>query len=67
VATKAKLFTLNDRTARIYWKLKGARGVDDLELWQHAMFFALTPQQRCDLSLKTARSALSSRRFAQKA
>lgn len=67
VATRAKHFMLNDRTARIYRKLKGARGVDDNELWQHARFFALTPDQRCDLSLKTARSVLSSKRFAQRA
>ena len=49
----------NDLAARIYRKLRGARGLDDAELWQHAMFFAMTPQERCHLSLKTARSALS--------
>jgi hypothetical protein len=57
----------NDAAARIYRRLKGARGVDDHELWQHAMFFALTPQQRCQLSLQTARSALSLRRSGRKA
>ena len=52
----------NDRAARIYRKLRGARGVDDAELWQHALYFAMSPQERCRLSLKTARSALSLRR-----
>jgi len=33
--------------------------LDDAERWQHALFFALSPQERCHLSLKTARSALS--------
>jgi len=51
----------NDRAARIYRKLKGARGVDEDELWQHALFFAMTPDERCQFSLKTARSALSLR------
>ena len=51
----------NDRAARIYRKLKGVRGVDDDELWQHALFFAMTPDERCQLSLNTARSALSLR------
>jgi hypothetical protein len=67
MAARAKHFTLNDRAARIYRKLKGARGVDDNELWQHAVYFSLTPDQRCELSLKTARSVLSSRRFAKRA
>lgn len=62
MAVAAKHFTLNDRAARIYRKLKGARDVDDNELWQHAIYFSLTPDQRCELSLKTARSALSLRR-----
>jgi hypothetical protein len=51
----------NDRAAQIYRKLKGARGLDDDELWQHALFFAMTPEERCQFSLKTARSALSLR------
>ena len=53
---------LNDRAARIYRKLRGARGMDDAERWQHALFFAMTPQERCHFSLKTARLALSLRR-----
>jgi hypothetical protein len=52
----------SDLAARIYRQLKGARGLDDAELWQHALFFAMTPQERCQFSLKTARSALSLRR-----
>jgi hypothetical protein len=57
----------NDLATRIYHRLKGARGLDDDELWQHALFFAMSPQQRCRFSLKTARSALSLRRPARKA
>ena len=52
----------NDLAARIYRKLRGARGLDEAELWQHALFFAMTPEERCRFSLKTARSALSLRR-----
>jgi hypothetical protein len=48
----------DDRAARIYRQLKGARGMDDAERWQHALFFAMSPQERCHFSLKTARSAL---------
>jgi len=55
----------NDLAARIYRKLRGARGLDDAERWQHALFFAMTPQERCHFSLKTARSALSLRRSAK--
>jgi hypothetical protein len=54
----------NDRAAHIYRQLKGARGVDDDELWQQALFFAMTPEERCRFSLRTARSALSLRRSA---
>jgi hypothetical protein len=50
-----------DRAARIYWQLAGARGLDDAERWQYALFFAITPQQRCHFSLKTAHSALARR------
>jgi hypothetical protein len=57
----------NDLAVRIYRHLKGARGLDDAELWQHAIYFAMSPQQRCRLSLKTARSALSLRPSARKA
>jgi hypothetical protein len=68
VPTKAKKpQTLNDRAARIYRRLQGARGCDDDELWQHALFFAMSPEQRCQFSLKTARSALSLKRSARKA
>ena len=56
----------HDLAARIYRQLAGARGLDDDERWQHALFFAMTPQQRCHFSLKTARSALSLRRSAKK-
>ena len=52
----------DDRASRIFAMLRGARGMDDAERWQHALFFAMTPQQRCHFSLKTARSALSLRR-----
>jgi hypothetical protein len=56
----------NDRAARIYKRLAGARGLDDAERWQHALYFAMSPQQRCRFSLKTARSALSLRPSAKK-
>ena len=55
-----------DLAARIYRQLAGARGMDDAERWQHALFFAMSPQERCHFSLKTARSALSLRRSAKK-
>src|SRR5436190_14172862 len=55
-----------DLAARIYKKLEGARGLDDAERWQHALFFALSPQERCQFSLKTARSALFLRRSGKK-
>lgn len=57
----------NDRAARIYRKLKGVRGMDEDELWQHALFLAMTPEERCQFSLQTARSALSLRRSTRKA
>ena len=50
------------RVETIYRKLKGVRGVDDHELWQHAIFFAKDPEERCRISLKSAHLALSSRR-----
>jgi hypothetical protein len=56
-----------DRVARIYEQLRGARGLDDHERWQHALFFAMTPEERCHFSLKTARSAISLRRSVKKA
>jgi hypothetical protein len=49
----------SDPAARIYRLLQGAHGLDEHERWQHALFFAMTPQERCHFSLKTARSALS--------
>ena len=55
-----------DRAARIYRQLAGERGMDDAERWQHALFFAMSPQERCHFSLKTARSALSLKRSARK-
>src|SRR6266849_6781703 len=55
-----------DRVAQIYLLLKGARGVDDDELWQHALYFAKTPEERCHLSIQSARSALSLRRSGRK-
>jgi len=67
VPAKQKGKRKNDLAARIYRRLKGARGMDNDELWQHALFFAMSPQQRCRFSLKTARSALSLRRSARKA
>jgi len=57
----------NDRAARIYRLLKGARDLDDDERWQHALFFAMSPEERCQFSLKTARSALSLRRSTKNA
>jgi len=57
----------NDRAARIYRQLASAGGMDDHERWQHALFFAMSPQERCRFSLKTARSALSLRHSGKKA
>ena len=34
-----------DSAARIYRKLMGARGMDEAERWQHALFFAMSPQE----------------------
>ncbi len=50
---------------RIYLRLRGARGIDEAELWQHALYFSKTPDERCRISLQTARSALSLRRSAK--
>ena len=55
-----------DLAARIYAQLEGVRGLDDHERWQHALFFAMSPQERCHFSLKTARSALSLKRSGKK-
>ena len=62
----AKTNSRDDLAARIYRRLAGARGLDDAERWQHALFFAMSPQERCHFSLKTARSALSLRRSGKK-
>ena len=51
---------------RIFRRLRGARGVDEHDLWQHALYFAKTPEERCRISLQTARLALSLRRFVRK-
>jgi hypothetical protein len=56
-----------DRALSIYRKLLGARGLDEAELWQHALFFAMPPQERCHFSLKTSRSAFSLRRSGKRA
>lgn len=53
-----------DRVTRIYRKLKGARGVDDHELWQYAICFSRSPEERCRFSLQNARLALSLRHAA---
>src|SRR5205809_1064863 len=55
-----------DLAARIYQRLRTARGLDDAERWQHALFFAMSPQERCHFSLNTARSALSLKHSATK-
>jgi len=55
-----------DLAMRIYGKLRTARSLDETERWQHALFFAMSPQERCHFSLKTARSALSLRRSGKK-
>jgi hypothetical protein len=55
------------RVRRIFLRLRGARGVSEEELWQHALFFAKSPDERCRLSLQTARSALSLQRSAKQA
>jgi hypothetical protein len=52
----------NDLATRIYRRLAGARGLDHHERWQRALFFAMSPQERCHFSLKTGRSALSLKR-----
>jgi hypothetical protein len=54
------------RARRIFLRLRGARGMDEDELWQHAVFFAKSPEERCRLSLQTARSALSLRLSAKR-
>jgi hypothetical protein len=50
------------RARRIFLRLRGARGVAEDELLQHALFFAKSPEELCSLSLQAARSALSLRR-----
>jgi hypothetical protein len=63
---QSKFKRRNDLAARIYKRLAGARGLDDAERWQHALYFAMSPEERCRLSLKTARSALSLKRSVRK-
>lgn len=58
--------TKRDKAYQIYQKLKGARGVNEHELWQHALFFAKTPEERCQISLQSARWALSLKRSIKK-
>jgi hypothetical protein len=62
----SKIKARNDAAARIYRQLAGEPGLDDAERWQHALFFAMPPQKRCQFSLKIARSALSLKRSANK-
>ncbi len=62
----SKATNRSDRAERIYRQLVGTRGLDDAERRQHALFFAMSPQERCYFSLKTARSALSLRRYGKK-
>ena len=50
------------RVRRILLRLRGARGLDEDELLQHAVFFSKSPEERCRLSLQAARSALSLQR-----
>ncbi len=50
------------RVRRILLRLRGARGLDQDELLQHALFFSKSPEERCRLSLQAARSALSLQR-----
>jgi len=47
------------RVDRILLRLRGARGLDEDELLQHALFFSKSSEERCRLSLQAARSALS--------
>lgn len=49
----------NNRAEKIYRRLKGIPGLDDHELWQHAMLLAMTPEARCEFSVRMARLALS--------
>src|SRR5688572_30996556 len=54
------------KVRRIYLRLRGTRGITEDELWQHALYFAKTPDERCRISLQTARLALSSKRSRKK-
>lgn len=56
----------HDLATQIYRQLAGVSGLDDHERWQPALFFAMSPQERCHFSLKTARSVLSLKRSAKK-
>jgi hypothetical protein len=52
----------NDLAEKIYQRIKGTPGMDDHELRQHAMLLDMTPEQRCEYSVRMARLALSLRR-----
>ena len=52
----------NDWTGKIYRQLKGTPGLEDHELWQHAMLLSMTPEERCNYSVRMARLALSLKR-----
>lgn len=54
------------RVRRILNQLRGVGGLDEDELFQHALFFSKSPDERCRLSLQAARSALSLRRSAKR-
>jgi hypothetical protein len=54
------------RVQRIFRQLRGTRGVSEEELWQHALYFAKTPEERCRISLQSARLALSLKRSRKK-
>lgn len=63
---RARPSARQQRAARIYEQIKYLRGMDTHRKWQHAIFLALTPAQRCQLSLQTARSVLSWRNSSAK-
>jgi hypothetical protein len=56
----------NDRATRIYRRLLRFRGMDDNERWQHALFFAMSPEQRCQLSIRLAKAAKASQRTSRR-
>ena len=46
----------NDLAEKIYQRIKGTPGMDDHELRQHAMLLAMTPEQRCEYSVRVQRA-----------